>query len=169
MKRFALLFLAVTLISFFSACNSSGTEASVEEKEEATPATKVAESTPASLPALPEFQTKAEEMERTTVEFAAETYDFGTVVAGEKVPHKFKFTNTGENPFVITNVKASCGCTTPNYSTEPVAPGESGYIDVEFNSAGRPGVANKAITVTGNFDGEIRRVLKITGEVSKSE
>ncbi len=158
------------MVSFFSACQTSKADANAEEEVSATQAQKVAESKPeTTLPNRPEFQTKAEGMERTTVDFATETYDFGTVVAGEKVPHRFKFTNTGENPFVITNVKASCGCTTPSYSAEPVAPGESGYIDVEFNSAGRPGVANKAITVTGNFDGDIRRVLKITGEVKKSE
>ena len=53
---------------------------------------------------------------------------------------------------IITNVKPSCGCTTPEYTKEAIAPGASGEIKFEFNSAGRVGVQNKSITVKSNAE-----------------
>ena len=97
--------------------------------------------------------------------FEKELHDFGQLVDGEKVSYSFKFSNSGDAPLIISNAKGSCGCTVPNWSREPIAPGESGSIDVTFNSSGRSGKQNKAITLTANTNPN-RKVINITSEVT---
>ena len=78
-------------------------------------------------------------------------FDFGDIPeANGKVAHKFNFTNTGNAPLVITNVRPSCGCTTSDYTKEPVAPGGKGYVEASFDPARRIGNNSKSITVTTN-------------------
>ena len=96
--------------------------------------------------------------------FEKELHDFGQLVDGEKVSYSFKFTNSGDAPLIISNAKGSCGCTVPNWSRDPIAPGESGSIDVTFNSSGRSGKINKEITLTANTNPN-RKVINITSEV----
>ena len=96
--------------------------------------------------------------------FEKDLHDFGQLIDGEKVSYSFKFTNSGDAPLIISNAKGSCGCTVPNWSKNPIAPGESGSIDVTFNSSGRSGKQNKAITLTANTNPN-RKVINITSEV----
>ena len=77
-------------------------------------------------------------------------YEFGTVKQGDLVKHTFTFRNTGSEPLVISNVAASCGCTTPEYTKEPVMPGKTGKITAVFNTAGKMGQQNKTMTVNSN-------------------
>lgn len=78
-------------------------------------------------------------------------HDFGVIKeANGSVSHTFVIKNTGSAPLVLTRVVASCGCTTPQYSTEPIAPGKEGKITVSFNPAGRPGQFLKTIAVYSN-------------------
>ena len=79
-------------------------------------------------------------------------YDFGTLTEGDTVEHVFAFTNTGEFPLIINNITASCGCTTPEWPHEPVAPGEKSSVKVRFNSRGKSGTQNKTITIFANTD-----------------
>jgi hypothetical protein len=81
------------------------------------------------------------------------SHDFGTVKeeAGS-VSHDFKFTNTGSAPLIISNVKASCGCTTPDWTKDPVLPGKTGFIRAVYSTTGRPGVFNKSLTITANTE-----------------
>jgi hypothetical protein len=102
------------------------------------------------------------------LKFEKETHDFGTVNEGVQAAYEFKFTNTGNAPVVISNVQASCGCTTPDWSKTPVLPGKTGFIKASYNSAGRPGVFNKSITVTSNA-ATPSKVLFIKGNVEKKE
>lgn len=81
--------------------------------------------------------------------FAEETYDFGKIPKGTPVTHEFNFTNNGKEPIVISNVQASCGCTTPKWPKEPILPGKSSTINVQYNAAS-PGGFNKSITITSN-------------------
>ena len=76
-------------------------------------------------------------------------YDFGTIEQNTPVEHVFKFKNTGDAPLMIVNAKSSCGCTVPEYTKEPVAPGESGELLVKFNGAGQNQVS-KTVTITTN-------------------
>lgn len=97
--------------------------------------------------------------------FRAEAHDFGSFREGEPATHTFSFTNAGTEPVTLAEVRASCGCTTPRYTSEAVAPGAMGEIVVEYNSTGRPGPFEKTITVAA--DGADPRVttLRITGTV----
>lgn len=92
-------------------------------------------------------------------------HDFGVIKeSAGKVTHAFVVKNTGTAPLVLTRVVASCGCTTPEYSTEPIAPGQEGRIVVSFNPAGRPGQFLKTIAVYSNGrDGAF--TLRIKGVV----
>lgn len=93
----------------------------------------------------------SEKMPRLTF---AETgiYDFGALTEGDTVEHTFAFTNTGQFPLIINNITASCGCTTPEWPREPVAPGAKSSVRVRFNSRGKMGQQNKTITVFANTD-----------------
>jgi len=97
--------------------------------------------------------------------FEETSYDFGTVNEGDMVNHVFKFTNTGEAPLVIKNATASCGCTVPSWPKEPIAPGENGEIEVNFNSKGKTNRQNKTISITANTESSITR-LTIKGMVT---
>lgn len=84
-----------------------------------------AQTAPAKGPNAPKFQ------------FKEDTYDFGKVPEGPIAEHVFEFKNTGKEPLIITNVNASCGCTMPEWSKDPVLPGKKGKITVRFTTAGR--------------------------------
>ncbi len=101
----------------------------------------------------------------TTVEWSEEAFDFGNITEGDVAKHVFKFKNTGDEPMIIQSAKGSCGCTVPKYTDEPIAPGEEGEINVEFNSAGKPGSQSKSVTVVSNIEGGTK-VLKISAEVA---
>jgi hypothetical protein len=82
--------------------------------------------------------------------FTKEAHDFGEVPEGKMASHEYAFINTGDQPLIISNVQASCGCTTPFWTKEPVMPGKKGVIKASFNSQGRPGPFSKSVTVTSN-------------------
>ncbi len=95
--------------------------------------------------------------------FETISHDFGTFPEENgKVTCTFEFKNTGKADLVLQKVKASCGCTTPDWTKEPVKPGETGIVKATYNASGRPGSFTKTITVTSNA-GEKR--LTIKGEV----
>lgn len=104
----------------------------------------------------------------TTIEYDNAKFNFGVVDEGEVVKHVYKFKNTGKEPLVISNAKGSCGCTVPTWPKEPVPPGGSGEIQVEFNSKGKPGPQSKRVTVTANTT-PTETYLEITGEVRGKE
>ena len=100
------------------------------------------------------------------IQFETPTHDFGTIQEESgPVTHSFMFTNTGNEPVVLSNVQASCGCTTPEWSREPIEPGEKGVVKAEYNPRNRPGVFAKSVTVTAN-DAEGTHVLHIKGVVA---
>ncbi len=106
----------------------------------------------------------------TTMEFTEMVYDFGEVVEGEHVKYAFKFKNTGSEPLIISDAKGSCGCTVPDWPREPVAPGASSEIRVEFDSKGKGSddgqKQTKKVTVTANTNPP-QTYLTITGVVKK--
>ena len=94
------------------------------------------------------------------------TIDYGTISKdSDSGLRTFEFTNTGDTPLIITDVRSTCGCTVPSRPTEPVLPGKTGKIDVKYNM--NPGVIRKTITVESNAinypEGKV--ALKIKGEV----
>lgn len=103
--------------------------------------------------------------QQPVITFAKMDHDFGKIKEeGGKVSTVFEFKNEGMAPLVLTNVKASCGCTTPTWTKTPVEPGETGTITVTYNPNGRPGVFHKSINVTCNAENSPVR-LQIRGEV----
>ncbi|RHJ86570.1 DUF1573 domain-containing protein [Parabacteroides sp. AM08-6] len=90
--------------------------------------------------------------EKKAVISAKETsYDFGTIKEADgKVSHTFKIENTGDKPLVITRVIASCGCTTPEWTKEPIAPGKTGEITITYNPKGRVAPFTKTVSVYSN-------------------
>lgn len=105
------------------------------------------------------------EVSGAKIKFDVSNYDFGKIKEQDgKVTYNFKFKNVGTDNMVITRVQASCGCTTPEWTKEPIAVGKSGIISVTYNPAHRPGIFNKTITVYGNIE-DGKYILKITGEV----
>jgi len=98
------------------------------------------------------------------IAFGTTNYNFGKVVDGTLVKYSFSFKNVGEAPLVIAGAQASCGCTIPDWPREPIAPGDSGVIKIEFNSKGRVGKVNKTVTVTANTEPS-KTELNITGDV----
>lgn len=100
--------------------------------------------------------------------FAQEDHDFGTITDGDIVEKIFKFTNNGDAPLIISNATATCGCTVPKWPKEPIAAGESGEIQVRFNSRNKAGIQNKTITITANTFPTANK-LRIKANVLKAE
>ena len=113
-------------------------------------------------------------MAQPEIKFENTTYDFGKIKEeGGKVTGKFIFTNVGNEPLELTNVRPGCGCTAANYSKGAIAPGEQGYIEATYNPYNRPGAFNKNIRVTTNEpkflenDKATPHMIFIKGEVIK--
>lgn len=121
----------------------------------ATPTTTTSPAGPEVKPEgpLPEF------------DFSSETFDFGAISEGEVVEHTFSFTNTGEAPLIIQSASASCGCTVPSYSKDPVPAGGKGEIAVRFNSKGKKGNQAPTITITANTYPKVLK-LRLKGTVN---
>ena len=90
------------------------------------------------------------EMPRTTMQFYETKFNFGSVGAGKVMTHVFRFKNTGQNPLMIAKTDVTCGCTTPNFPLESVAPGSDGEITIVYNSEGHSGFQQKNILVHSN-------------------
>jgi hypothetical protein len=102
------------------------------------------------------------------IKFETENFDFGEVIEGKMASHEFSISNTGNQPLIINNVQASCGCTSPHWTKEAIMPGKTGIIKATFNSSGRPGQFNKSLTVTSNA-GNGSKTIFIKGNVVKKE
>lgn len=100
------------------------------------------------------------------ITFERTEHDFGKInEADGRVTTIFSFKNEGMDPLVLSNVRASCGCTTPKWTREPIEPGQTGEITVTYNPNGRPGRFQKTITVTSNAKDNATTKLYIKGEV----
>jgi len=167
MKNIRILgFMAFAIIALAS-CKGDGT---TSPDTSATPAvSQQAVSTPASTaPVTPAPEVPVGPL--TTLEFAETSFDYGEIMEGEKVVHNYAFTNTGKEPLIISNAKGSCGCTVPDWPREPIAPGASGEIKVQFDSKGKGKVEgaaqSKRVTITANTD-PANTYLTIKGNVKK--
>jgi hypothetical protein len=99
------------------------------------------------------------------IEMEESEFDFGTVIEGTEIKRTFKFTNTGSGPLVIADINGSCGCTVAkNWPRQPVLSGESGTVDIAFNTEGREGDNLKYITITANTQPADTKI-KLTGTV----
>ena len=98
--------------------------------------------------------------------FKTETINYGKVALNSDGKRVFEFTNTGDAPLVIKDIKSTCGCTVPKKPEAPIMPGETGEIEVSYTTH-KPGGFNKAITIISNAKSGERKMLKIKGFVTK--
>lgn len=104
---------------------------------------------------------------KPSLQFEKKIHDFGSVKEdGGVVAYTFEFTNKGASPLVIHSVRASCGCTTPEWTRTPIQPGGKGTLKATFDPRNRPGNFNKSITVTSNAE-NASEILRITGRVEE--
>lgn len=120
---------------------------------------------PTTINNNPPVNAAANNGKATSVSFAKYEHDYGSVAQESANKTAFVFTNTGKEPLIITAATGSCGCTVPNYPKEPIMPGKTGKIDVEFKpSKGQTGVQEKTVTVTANTE-PAQTILKIKAMV----
>ena len=113
-----------------------------------------------ALIAVVGFTTQAQQAK---IKFKSEIVDYGNIAKGSDGVRVFEFTNTGDAPLIISDVKSSCGCTVPKKPEGPIAPGASSTIQVKYDTK-RVGPIRKTVTVYSNADEPIK-ALKIKGEV----
>jgi len=116
----------------------------------------------------PPIQKKLVEQEKeitdATIDFETKVVDYGLIENKSDGARKFVFKNNGTDPLIIKNAKGSCGCTVPTWPREPIAPGATGEIGVQYDTK-RVGKFTKTITLTTNA-GKAPVILTIKGEVS---
>lgn len=101
------------------------------------------------------------------ITFDKTVHDYGQVPYNGDGKCQFTFTNTGKEPLILTNVRSSCGCTVPKWPREPIMPGESEVIHVDYKT-NRIGTINKSVTIQSNASNDVVR-LRITGTVLSPE
>lgn len=101
----------------------------------------------------------------TNVEFDKMEHDFGTIEQNTTNPYVFTFTNTGNEPLIISDAKGSCGCTVPEYPRQPVMPGEKGEIKVVYSPGTQKNMQTKSVTITANTEPSTT-VLRIKANVN---
>ncbi len=145
MKNLILLILVGTLTLTLNSCSNNNEET----RENELSASDVSIGNKDKLP---------------VIDFEKEEHDFGKIVQGEKVSYDFKFTNIGKGNLVISSAAASCGCTVADFPKEPIPPGKTEKITVEFNSEGKSGYVEKTITIVTNAEPNTR-ILKIKADI----
>lgn len=144
MKRFLIsLIVIITLVS----CNNNKGKVSTDLVN--NPVTADGINKGASAPAI---------------KFEKNEHDFGKILQGEQLSYTFKFKNTGNAPLIITSIEKTCGCTSPEYSKEPIKPGEEGKITITYDSKGHKGFQNKRLIVKTNTNPS-ESILRIKAQV----
>lgn len=114
----------------------------------------------------PDNKTTVNAANAPIMKFDATSHDFGKIKQGDSVSYQFKFTNAGQSPLIISDTYATCGCTKPTFDKTPIKPGDNGFINVTFNSAGKSGLQDKVITIVANTAPTVNYV-HLTGEVNE--
>jgi|GEM_PF-1422072 len=100
----------------------------------------------------------------TVIKMEEIIHDFGNIAEGKVYSHEFKFTNSGTSPLIIENLTARCSCITPKWSKDPIAPGQTSSVIIDYDTKGRPGFFSKGITLFSN-GGLVQ--LEVKGSVTK--
>ena len=99
-----------------------------------------------------ELEKEAQSKPLTTLALSEANFDFGKLKKGDHVEHIYEVTNTGTNPLIISQVKPGCGCTVPDYTKDPILPGQKGKITLKFDSTNFDGLVNKQAEVYANVE-----------------
>ena len=146
MKNFikiAPIVVALTLLS----CKKDQTADQLIVENDAT-----AQLAPPVVDSQEEMVKVAQSKPLTTIALSESQFDFGKMKKGDQKEHVYEVTNTGENPLIISQVKPGCGCTVPDYTKEPILPGQKGKITLKFDSSSFDGLVNKQAEVYANVE-----------------
>ena len=158
-------YLILTTVLLLGACNQ---EKSAEVGVEGMNAAANAASNAAANPVVDNpnvvSENEAPNPNAPVMTFTEAEFNFGDIKPNSSVQHTFTFTNTGKSPLLIQDATASCGCTTPSWTKEPVAPGAQGKMEVKFDSRGKIGIISKQVSVRANTQPSITTIL-IKGNV----
>lgn len=100
------------------------------------------------------------------IELSESIVDLGNIEYGGKALATINVKNTGDKPLIIASAQPSCGCTVPNYPKEPIAPGKSANMTIEYTTTKRAGAFNKTVTINSNAVTEGRKIFRIKGVVA---
>jgi hypothetical protein len=183
MKQIALTFLTVITLGTLASAQTKKSKTKVKKTTTVTKTTKVTPTTNSKeintitketiiakdvTPIAPD-QVKAQTQDIAQVDafisFDKEEHNFGNVPEGPQAITEFKIKNISNEPITVNNVQASCGCTVPEWTKEPIAPGETGKIKAIYNTQGRPGNISKSLTVTTSKG---TKTLSLKGNVEKA-
>jgi hypothetical protein len=142
--RLLLYTIAISLLIF--ACEDKSTKDPTEISPQAD-STTLANAVPEDTSSMAKFK------------FEEYVFDFGDVKEGDVVKHVFKFTNVGASELVISDARGSCGCTIPSFPKEPIAAGETGEIEVQFNSKNKAGANQKTVSIVANTYPEVTTII----------
>jgi hypothetical protein len=155
------IFTIISCLCFTIAVNAQSNSSNV--KKESTATAKATKDSKVVSPTAVKV-TQAQIPEESLLLKESE-YNFGKIPQGKPVTHVFEFTNTGKTPFALDNVQASCGCTTPVWNKEVVAPGETAKITIGYNAAAE-GPFAKPVSIT--YNGNLTKQIIIKGDVYKT-
>lgn len=106
---------------------------------------------------------------QAVIKFEKTTHDYGKFTESEPQTYVFKFVNTGNEPLIVHQAFASCGCTVPTFTKETIAPGASGELKVVYNGKGKlPGRFKKTVSVRSNATNALVRVY-VEGEMVEKQ
>ncbi|MEO9872768.1 DUF1573 domain-containing protein [Ekhidna sp.] len=175
--KIAKILLGVIVAVVMTSCSNSDLESRITKLEGKIAAIEgkggVAKANPTAQPVAvnntPVAPATKPEGPLPAITFSEELHDFGTIKDGDVVEHVFTFVNEGQAPLIISDAKATCGCTVPEWPKEPIPVGETGEIKVRFNSKNKPGVQNKTVTLTSNTWPTTQRVRIKANVVKEGE
>ena len=160
MRHYLILASALLL----GACSDKPTEVGTQGMNAAATAASDATANPAVDNPNVVSENEAPDPNAPVMKFTESEFDFGDIKANAQVRHTFTFTNAGKSPLLIADATSSCGCTTPSWTKEPVAPGAQGTLQVQFDSRGKHGIISKQVAVRANTQPSVTTIL-IKGNV----
>lgn len=152
-----ILILSVLALAFSSCKKNEKADVLVEQTTISQPGTQASGDVimPPPPPEIMSQESLIQETKnkpQTSLALSENHWDFKDVKKGESVEHVYEVTNTGSNPLVISQVKPGCGCTAPDYTREPIMPGQKGNITLKFDSSNFDGLQNKQAEVYANVE-----------------
>ncbi len=157
------------LLEFYVEEDKDATNKDAEKKASTAASSKKAPKEEAKV--VKKTKPKAPAKKAPKMKFENNTFAFGVIKPGEVIEHKFEFTNTGQSDLIITDAKATCGCTQPSFPFVPIPPGEKGFIGVKYDSTGKLGSQKPTVTLTTNASPKTQKVYLeglVISEMSKN-